>query len=47
MTENVPLLILAMQMSAQNAAIFSDKAEMIKRRLKDQIVRDENAKADE
>lgn len=38
---------VTMKMSAQNAAIFSDKAEMIKRRLKDQIVRDENAKADE
>ena len=38
---------LTVQMSAQNAAAFVDKVELVKRKLKDQIVRDENAKADE
>lgn len=33
-------------MSAQNAANFTEKVELIKRKLKDQIVRDENAAAD-
>ncbi|KUI56858.1 Nucleoporin NUP56 [Cytospora mali] len=38
---------VTMKMSPQNAATFSDKAEIIKRKLKDQIVRDQNAEADE